>query len=174
VYLDATGNVFSTPAVGRRAVINTPGGGATGNARVPSLIAGVNPYLRDGGLRILNPEAFTIPAPGEFGNLRRGDLHGPNLFQLDLSFTRYVINQERSRGFTLDFKVEFFNVLNHANFANPTAALPDRLGTDLSANQIQPGMPFTLVGAKSFGLINGADAGRRIQFSLNFKLNDGF
>jgi carboxypeptidase family protein len=174
VYLDASGNVFSTPAVGRHAVINTPGGDATGNARVPSLIAGINPYLRDGGLRILNPEAFTIPAPGEFGNIRRGDLRGPNLFQLDLSFTRYVINQERSKGFTLDFKVEFFNVLNHANFANPTAALPDRLGTDLSANQIQPGMPFTTVGAKSFGVINAADAGRRIQFSLNFKLNDGF
>lgn len=173
VYLDANGNVFNAPAVGRRAVINTPGGGATGSARVPSLIAGVNPYLRD-GLRILNPAAFTIPAPGEFGNIRRGTLRGPNLFQLDLSFTRNVFNKEKGKGFTADFKVEFFNVLNHANFGNPTAALPDRLGMDSAANQIQPGMPFTTAAAKSFGVITAADAGRRIQFSLNFRLNDGF
>jgi hypothetical protein len=48
VYLDASGNVFSTPALDRRAVINTPGGGATGGARVPDLLSGVSPHLGDG------------------------------------------------------------------------------------------------------------------------------
>jgi hypothetical protein len=172
VYVDESGNVFAKPAAGRRAVINTPGGGATGGARVPDLLPGVNPYIRN-GLELLNPAAFAIPKPGQFGNLRRGELRGPRSFQLDLALSRQVLDAEKTRNISAEFKVEIFNVFNRANFTNPTASLPNTLPADTLANQIQPGMPFTRAKAGSFGIINAADPGRQIQFSLSFRLNEG-
>ena len=56
-YVDASGAVFSTPAAGQVAVVNTPGGGASRNVRRPNLIPGVDPYLKN-GTRWLNPAAF--------------------------------------------------------------------------------------------------------------------
>jgi hypothetical protein len=172
VYVDGSGNVFASPAAGRQAVINTPGGGATGGTRVPDLIAGVNPYLRN-GLELLNPAAFAIPAPGRFGNLKRGQLRGPGTFQLDLALTRRIFDPEKTHKVTADFKIEVFNLLNHTNFNNPTASLPNVLGTDGANNQLQPGAPFTRAAAGAFGVFSAADPGRQIQFSLTFKFNEG-
>jgi hypothetical protein len=170
VYLDASGNVFSSPAAGRRAVINTPGGGASGASRVPDLIPGVNPYLRDGS-RLLNPEAFAIPAPGTFGNLKRGALRGPALFKVDLTIARQIFAKEKV---TSEIKVEMFNLFNRTNFNNPTASLPNALGTNVLDNQLQSGAPFTRLAAKTFGIYSAADTSRQLQFTLTFKFNGGF
>ena len=78
------GNVFTNPAAGRTAVINTPGGGASRNVRRPDLVPGVDPFIQNGGLLFLNPAAFATPAPGTFGNLERNSIHGPNFQQVDL------------------------------------------------------------------------------------------
>src|SRR5262249_8201072 len=67
VYRGAQGNVFNTPAAGRTAIINTPGGGNSRDVRRPDLIPGVDPFINDGGLVYLNPAAFAIPQPGTFG-----------------------------------------------------------------------------------------------------------
>jgi hypothetical protein len=173
VYLDGAGYVFSSPAPGRRAVINTPGGGASGGSRIPDLLPGVNPYLRN-ELELLNPAAFTIPAPGTFGNLRRGALRGPGSFKIDLAVTRHFLSLEKNKGITADFKVEFFNLLNRTNFLNPTATLPNVLGTNAADNQLQPGAPFSRKAASLFGIFNAADASRQIQFTLTLNLNEGF
>jgi hypothetical protein len=172
VYVDNAGNVFATPAVGRTAVINTPGGGESGGARTPDLIPGVNPYLRN-GLEVLNPAAFAIPAPGQFGNLRRGQLRGPAIVQLDLGLRRNIFNSEKSK-LSGEFQIDLYNVFNRANFINPTAALPGLLGTSTSDNQLQPGRPFTKASAGSFGILSAADVGRVIQFSFTVRLNQGF
>lgn len=169
VYVDAAGNVFSSPAAGRRAIINTPGGGASRGVRRPSLIPGVNPFLGK-GRAFLNPAAFTIPKPGEFGNLRRGALRGPNFAQFDITLAKRFNLNERSN---LEFRAEIFNVFNHANFANPPATLPNALGT--GPNQIQPGQPYTPAAAGNFGILNrtvertvGFGTNRQIQFVLRF------
>src|SRR4029079_11800055 len=62
-YTDAAGNVFTSPAAGRTAVINTPFGGSPRSTRRPDLIPGVNPYV-DNDRTIFNPAAFAIPKPG--------------------------------------------------------------------------------------------------------------
>ena len=177
VYIDGSGNVFGVPAAGRRAEINTPGGGATGAARVPDLIQGVNPFLRQ-GLMLLNPAAFAIPEPGQFGNLKRGQLRGPRSFQVDLAVTRVLFNETKlvdENGVSGELKIEFTNLFNRANFNNPAVSLPNALGTSLLGDRLQPGMPFTRLAAGStFGVISAADAGRQIQFSLTLKFNDGF
>lgn len=172
VYLDAAGNVFSSPAVGRTAVINTPGGGESANARVPDIIPGVDPFLRS-GLGLLNPAAFSIPSPGKFGNFKRGSLRGPSVAVFDLGLRRNLFNDE-SRKISGQFQIDFYNIFNRANFLNPTAALPNALGTSAADNQHQPGMPFTRASAGTFGIITAADTGRLIQFSLTLRINDGF
>jgi len=172
VYVDASGNVFTGPAIGRTAVINTPGGGASGEARVPNLRPGVNPYSKN-GLEFLDPAAFAIPAPGEFGNLKRGELRGPSVAQLDLSVRRNIFDgEERKMPFSAQLQIDIFNVFNHANFGIPVSTLRNALGTD--ADQVQPGIAFTRPASKNFGMLTSADPGRVLQFSLTLRLNNGF
>jgi len=169
VYMDAAGKHHNSAGAGRVALINTPGGGASRNVRRPDLIPGVNPYLGNDSA-FLNPAAFAIPQPGKFGNLQRGLLHGPNFRQFDL-----ILNKKFrvTEGAGIDFRVEFFNVFNQTNFANPVGTLPNALGT--GTNQIQPGQPYTAAAAGSFGIMNqtvertvGLGTNRQIQFGLRF------
>jgi hypothetical protein len=172
VYVDATGQIFNSQGVGRQAIINTPGGGASGGTRVPNLIPGANPILRD-GLQFLDPRAFAVPAPGEFGNLRRGQVRGPGSFQVDLTFTRVLFYKtEAGKGKNIvgaDLKIEVANVFNRVNFINPPATL------SVVGDRIQPSVPFSrLTAGPVFGVFNAADVGRQIQFTLVFKFNEGF
>ena len=61
-------------------VTNIPGGNSRGTQR-PDLVPGVDPYIEDGGVRWINPAAFTTPQPGTFGNLPRNFLRGPSFWQ---------------------------------------------------------------------------------------------
>ena len=89
VYRDAAGNIFSSPAADRIAIINTPRGGSTRNVRRPDLVPGVDPFIKSGGLLFLNPAAFATPQPGAFGNLERNSIHGPSFKQLDLMLAKH-------------------------------------------------------------------------------------
>jgi hypothetical protein len=167
VYVDASGNVFGSPAAGRTAVINTPGGGNSRNVRRPDLIAGVNPYLDD-DRKFLNPAAFTTPKPGTYGNTVRNQLRGPDSRQVDLVLSKHFDLGEKSK---LEFRSELFNVFNFTNFKNPPSTLPNVLGT--GTNQLQPGQPFTAAAAGTFGVLNstvekvvGLGTNRQIQFAL--------
>ncbi|MGJ5816514.1 carboxypeptidase regulatory-like domain-containing protein [Paludibaculum fermentans] len=65
----------------------------------------------------LNPSAFGLPATGNWGNMGKGALHGPKLVNWDAGiFKDFPLGTER---FHLQFRAEFFNVFNHANFNNP-------------------------------------------------------
>jgi hypothetical protein len=168
VFLDAAGNVFGSAGAGRIAVINTPGGGSSRNVRRPNLIPGINPYLKN-DRQWLNPAAFSIPAPGEFGNLPRNALRGPGFRQFDLVLNRRFPISETVN---VEFRTEVFNIFNFTNFANPSATLNNALGT--GANQLQPGQPFTQASAgTTFGLLRstvertvGLGTNRQIQFAL--------
>lgn len=170
-----TGAIVSNPILAggvpvTTAIINTPGGGATRNIRRPDLVAGVNPYLTSSDkARFLNPAAFSMPAPGTFGNLARNAVHGPSLAQFDVTLHKRFPVKEKV---TFEFRSEFYNLLNRASFANPSAALANALGT--GTNQLQPGQAFTAAAAGgSFGVVRstvektvGLGAGRQIQLSL--------
>jgi hypothetical protein len=169
VYVDASGLVYNSPGAGRAALINTPGGGASRNVRRPDIVAGVNPYLGK-DRQFLNPAAFAIPQPGAFGNLMRGALHGPNFRQYDMLVNKRFRVTETS---SIVFRAEFFNIFNLTNFVNPTATLPNALGT--GTNQIQPGQAFTSAAAGSFGSMNstvertvGLGTNRQIQFAVRY------
>jgi len=63
-----------------------------------------------------NPNAFVSPANGTYGNLGRDTFIGPGLATWDLSLLKDTRIRER---LSLQFRAEFFNFLNHANFNTP-------------------------------------------------------
>ena len=63
-----------------------------------------------------DPRAFVLPTQGTFGNVSRGSLRGPGLFNLDTSLFKKV---RISEGLNLQFRAETFNILNHPNFSYP-------------------------------------------------------
>jgi hypothetical protein len=63
-----------------------------------------------------NPNAFIQPLVGTYGNAGRNTLTGPNLVETDLSVAKRLTFSERLH---LQFRAEFFNILNHTNFNTP-------------------------------------------------------
>ena len=111
-------------------VTNIPGGNSRGTQR-PDLVPGVDPYLNSGGVRWLNPAAFTTPQPGTFGNLPRNYLRGPELLAGRPDVQQGLPLRAARRA--IQVRVEIFNIANRLNYENPAATLPN--GT--------PGVPFT-------------------------------
>ena len=63
-----------------------------------------------------DPSAFSRPAPGTYGNLGRETITGPGFSDIDASIAKLFKPSER---INLQFRAEFFNILNHANFFLP-------------------------------------------------------
>src|SRR5262245_4104630 len=175
VYVDGAGNVFLNPAADRTAVINTPGGGASRSTRRPDVVAGVDPYVVDGGLLYLNPAAFSTPKPGQFGNLERNSIHGPSFFQVDAVIAKRV---GRSRGTNGELRLEIFNLFNRSNFAGIVGTLPNALPSNAlnEAGKVQPGQPYTSAAAGTFGRATSTvgttvGIGTNRQVQLAFRLN---
>jgi hypothetical protein len=63
-----------------------------------------------------NAAAFLPPATGTYGNVSRDALTGPGLSEVDFSATRTAHLTER---LGLQFRAEFFNILNHTNLQTP-------------------------------------------------------
>ncbi len=76
-----------------------------------------NPIL-GGPDRYFDPAAFSLPAPGFYGNLGRNTLIGPGLAMADVSLNKTFHVRER---IAVVFRTELFNTLNRPNFAIPSA-----------------------------------------------------
>jgi hypothetical protein len=63
-----------------------------------------------------NPACFTLEAPGTFGNLGRNTGRGPDFADVDFALLKDTKIRE-SLG--LQFRAEFFNILNHTNLGLP-------------------------------------------------------
>jgi hypothetical protein len=133
-----------TPQLGS----NRSGDGDTRNPDRPSYNPGfTGPIVTGNPAQWFNPAAFLAPAAGTWGNVGRGVLTGPGLATLDTSLFRNFKVRERT---TLEFRAEFFNILNHTNFGTPNA-------TVFSGTAVSP----------SAGLITStATTSRQIQFGL--------
>jgi len=65
----------------------------------------------------LNPNSFTVPGPGTYGNLGRNQIYGPGFEDVDLSLLKNIpLYKERVHA---QFRVEMFNVFNRVNLAQP-------------------------------------------------------
>lgn len=70
--------------------------------------------------RYFNPNCFTISAPGTLGDLGSDTVIGPRFVNLDIGILKDTTLRESLR---LQFRGEFFNIMNHTNVALPAAAL---------------------------------------------------
>jgi len=92
-----------------------------------------------------NTAAFQPNAPYTFGNLGRNILIGPNYENIDCSLQKQgTLFKVKEQPWNLQFRWEFFNVLNHPNFQFPGATY----------------------GTPTFGQMTAADAPRLMQVSM--------
>jgi hypothetical protein len=107
--------------------------------------------------------AATASAAGtDIGNVGRNCLRGPRQVNLDFSIAKlFPIAESRN----LEFRSEFFNLLNHPNFANPISNLNALVASggsiDATTGQV--------LNAGNFGrIISTSNNLRIIQFGLKF------
>jgi hypothetical protein len=86
--------------------ISGPGCGSLVNPR------NVNGYIKTQCLAAPNPI-------NQRGNLGRNSLTGPRLQDFDFSLVKNSAVRRISESFNVQFRVEIFNIFNHANFAPP-------------------------------------------------------
>jgi hypothetical protein len=136
-------------------VIYTPSAANDGTGRIPDYrgLAVQRPNLvgdptgAGGAARIdqyFNKNAFAIPpANAPFGNVGRNAFRTPDFWQWDLGVNKNFRIPVRE-AMMLQFRSEFFNVLNHTNFVAPTADIT----------------------SAAFGTIRSTYSPRQIQFAL--------
>jgi hypothetical protein len=152
---------------------------------IPDHVPGCDPVNHNfksnpGGVQLgyINPSCFTLPKatpeiaaqcvpfssslPGTcsnlLGNAGRNSIVGPSLVNLDFSVYKNFAIKKISESFSVQFRAEFFNILNHANFAPP---LPIQNGA-ASAMFNQNGSPVIGGG----GLTTLVTQPRDIQFAI--------
>ena len=136
---------------------NTFGNGDFTNQR-PNRVPGVSQYGKGSGPdNFLNGAAYSLPAPGTFGNLGRDTFYGPSYKQIDFSILKKTRLTEKKN---LEFRAEFFNLFNHPNFDEPNGFW----GTDAS------GKVFASFGQifNTLGRTLGVGTSRQIQLALRF------
>jgi hypothetical protein len=88
-----------------------------------------------------NPAAFAVQPAGTFGNLGRFAVYGPGTIQFDSSLSRAFRFRER---YSFDVRADFFNILNHGNWSNPTTSISSGTFGQITSfggpRQIQLGM----------------------------------
>ena len=136
---------------------STPGNGGYR----PNLVPGVPIYLHGADKTVyLNPAAFSLPAPGQFGNLRRGTVRQPGLTNVDFSVAK---NWKVREKYGIQFRAEMFNLFNTTNFDGFNSGLGASFNT---AGQFTG---FTNTGSGgSFGILNHDRGPRNIQFGIKF------
>ena len=97
------------------------------NADRPDLLPGKskNPVL-GGPDKYFDSTVFAFHPAGFYGNLGRNTLITPGLVSLDATLTKVFPVSERLK---VDFRTEFFNLLNRANFGLPSNTIFNTNGT---------------------------------------------
>ena len=110
-----------------------------------------------GQVRYINPFCFSAPNPlTRLGNVTRNSLTGPSLKDLDFSLFKNNKVPRISENFNVQFRAEFFNILNFTNFAVP--------GTSNRTLYPVTGGTTPITGA---GLLTSTQtSSRQIQFAL--------
>ena len=91
-----------------------------------------------------NTAAFAAPAAGYFGNAAPGSISGPGVADFDMALYKDFRITERQK---IQFRAEFFNIFNRANFSGVSATL----------------------GASNFGQITSALDPRIAEFALRYQ-----
>jgi Carboxypeptidase regulatory-like domain/TonB dependent receptor len=163
VFSAATGNYYTATDI--VSVANADCGGTVGfNCARPNLVGNPNAAPCVPGT-LFNTCAFAHNTVlGTFGNAPRNNIEGPGYKSWDTSLVKQFPIRDQMH---LEFRAEFFNVLNHVNYlfgqfggisAEPTPLELDPNNINTKSN------PFL----SAFGYPLAARAPRQIQFALKF------
>jgi Carboxypeptidase regulatory-like domain len=101
-----------------------------------------------------NTQCFSAAPSGELGNASRAPVYGPDFVNTDFSAIKHFMLPYRD-GMQLDFRAEFFNVFNHAQFGSPNSDISTSFGNPNSS---------------LFGVVNSTvNNPRLIQFALKLR-----
>jgi hypothetical protein len=119
-------------------------GGNGNNFNRPNQVAGCNVYSGNHSqLQYINASCFVAPPIGQLGNASRVPVFGPDFVNTDFSVIKQFALPWENMG--LNFRAEFFNLFNHAQF----------------------GLPVNDISAPGFGSVNSTvNNPRVIQFGL--------
>ena len=118
-------------------------GGNDNNWNRPDQVAGCNVHAANHGQnQYINPACFVAPPVGQLGNAARVPVTGPDFVNTDFSVIKqFPLPKEMG----LNFRAEFFNLFNHAQF----------------------GLPINDINAVGFGAVNSTvNNPRLVQFAL--------
>ncbi len=105
-----------------------------------------------------DPCAFTLPARGFLGTAGRNILRGPGEANLDFSLAKDTPIQTLGEAGRLEFRAEFFNILNHPGFYSPNRTVFAGSTANAGAATEAP--------LATAATITQAGAARQIQFAL--------
>jgi hypothetical protein len=119
-------------------------GGNGNNFNRPDQVAGCSPYAANHSkLQWINSACFVAPPAGQLGDAARVPVYGPDFINTDFSVIKQFALPWENMG--LNFRAEFFNLFNHAQF----------------------GMPVNDINALGFGSVNSTvNNPRLVQFGL--------
>jgi hypothetical protein len=101
---------------------SVPGDFAVSGEERPNWVVGV-PLTPPGGStpqEWVNPAAFSMPAPGTFGDLGRNAFRAPGISDVDVAMAKDISFVERVK---LRLRADLFNVVNRAQYGAPNANL---------------------------------------------------
>lgn len=110
------------------------------------------------GQPYFNPSAFGLEPFGQIGTARRRFFHGPGINNFDLALLK---NMKFAESKELQFRVEAFNLFNHAQFNNPNGSI-NADSTFTGPNNVPQ------ASSGSFGFVTGARSPRIMQVALKF------
>jgi outer membrane receptor protein involved in Fe transport len=98
------------------------------------------------------------PSLATYGTLPRNFFRGPGYVNIDMSFSKTTTITERLK---FEVRAEFFNIFNHANFANPNVL-------NTGSGTLSGGAPGTNINSGQFGQIISTYDPRIIQLAARF------
>jgi len=110
------------------------------------------------GILPSNSQVVADPSLATYGSLPRNFLRGKGYVNFDTAISKTTAITERLK---IEFRAEFFNLFNHANFLNPNVV-------NNGDGTLAGGAAGTNINSGSFGQITGTYDPRIIQFGLRF------
>jgi hypothetical protein len=130
VFAHLSGAPFNPTSAPNRAFTGT--GSNTGR---PDLVPGCDLYAGAHTLnQWFNTTCFALQPLGTYGNSGRDIITGPNLWDLDNSFSKNFRISKISEGFVVQFRAEAFNIMNHPSFQLLPANTQIFAGTAVNAS----------------------------------------
>ena len=140
----ATGFPVTLSEQDDNSLLGTGGSGIGGDVDEPDYTPGnLNRTNPRSGLPYFNTSLFSTEALGQFGTASRRFFHGPGLNNFDMALAKDLRLTESK---SLEFRAEWFNIFNHAQFETPNGN----------------------INSGAFGLVTAAYAPRIGQLALKF------